>query len=250
MTAQRAVVFMAAGPIKDLLSGVSADSVHAIFLEGDVVATDGILTVRGPQICYDVRANKAIMPDAVFWTYDQKRKLPLYVRAKSIRQESAREFVAKDAVVTNSAFFDPELAIGASTVTITRQVREIEPPAGSDAMGPPAPAATENRTNVDATNITLNAMGVPVFYWPVYSGDPSTVPVKDFRVENRSGSGTAVKATLNAYALLGLKRPGDTTADIFTDYYINRYPAMGVPRSRGTGAIPRVSGIQAYAALQ
>jgi hypothetical protein len=244
MTAQRAVVFLAPGPLMDL-SSLGAESVHAIFLEGDVVATDGTLTVRGPQICYDVRANKAFMPDAVFWTYDQKRKLPLYVRAKSIRQESAREFVAKDAVVTNSAFFDPELAIGASTVTITRQVREIEPPAGSEAMGPPAPAATETRTIVDATNITLNAMGVPVFYWPVYSGDPSTVPVKDFRVENRSGSGTAVKATLNAYALLGLKRPGDTTADIYTDYYFNRGPAMGAKVSWDRR--DSQGGIQAYA---
>jgi hypothetical protein len=224
MTAQRAVIFTDPGKIMDA-SRLGADKVHAIFLEGDVTATDGTLTVRGPQVCYDLRLNKAFMPDAVFWTYDQKRRLPLYVRAKSLRQESAREFVAKNAVVTNSPFFDPELAIGASTVTITKQVREVEEE--QPLVGPAGPKRTETRTVVDARNITVEAMGVPVFYWPTYSGDPSTFPIKDIRIENRSGSGAAFKTTLNAYALLGLKRPGDTVADLFTDYYFDRGLAMG-----------------------
>jgi hypothetical protein len=241
MTAQRAVVFTEPGKLADV-SRMGADRVHAIFLEGDVSASDGTFTVRGPQLCYDLRLNKAFMPDAVFWTYDQKRRLPLYVRAKSLRQESAREFVAKDAVVTNSPFFDPELALGASTVTITKQVREVE--SDQPAVGPPAPAHKEMRTIVDASNITVNAMGVPVFYWPTYSGDPSTFPIKDIRLENRSGSGGALKTTLNAYSLLGLKRPGDMTADLFTDFYFER--GLGLGTKLQWDRRDNQGGVQAY----
>jgi LPS transport system D len=227
MTAQRAVAFLDPGHNADL-GNIAAEKVHAIYLEGDVTASDGKLTLRAPRICYDVRTNKAFMVDAVFWTYDEFRHLPLYVRAKTIRQESAREIVAKDALVTNSPFFDPELAIGASTVTISKQEREVEPPTlGEGLAGPPQRAQTQTRTIVDAGNITARVLGVPIFWWPTYSGDPSSFPLKDLRFENRSESGGAVKATFNAYALLGLTRPGDITADLMTDYYFERGPAMG-----------------------
>ena len=36
--------------------------------------------------------NKALLLDAVFWTYDEDRRLPLYLRADVIRQESQQEF--------------------------------------------------------------------------------------------------------------------------------------------------------------
>ncbi len=239
MTAQRAVIFGEHGKLIDV-SRMGANLLHAIYLEGDVSVSDGTQTIRGPQVCYDVRSNKAFMPDAVYWTYDQRRRLPLYVRAKSIKQESAREFLAKDAQVTNSAaFFDPELAIGASSVRITKQEREVPP-----ADGATGPAQKQTETVVDARNVTVDVMGVPLFYWPWYSGDPSAFPIKDVRIENRTGSGTAIRSVLNAYALLGLARPKDITADLLLDYYFIRGPAAGAhlawdePGSRG--------GIQAY----
>lgn len=237
MTAQRAVVFTDPGKLESAFR-VGAGAVRGVFLEGNVTASDGTFTMRAPQIYYDFRENKAIAIDAVFWTYDQTRRLPLYVRAKSIRQESARQFVAKDARFTNTPFFDPELAIGASTVTITKQDdATVTPP---PAVGEPGAAAQddgegddssplpgEGRTIVDARNITLQLLGLPVFYWPRYSGDPATFPIKDFRIESRTGSGVAVRATLNAYSLLGLKRPRDLTADVITDYYFQRGVGLG-----------------------
>ncbi|HYE60994.1 MAG TPA: hypothetical protein VD997_03270 [Phycisphaerales bacterium] len=227
MRAQRAVVFGDPGKLTDL-ARLGADAIRGVYLEGGVFASDGTHHVNAPQVYYDFRANKAAMIDAVYWTFDEKRRLPLYVRAKSIRQESARQFVAKDARFTNTAFFDPELAIGATSVTITKQDDIVEPDPEEVAEGtaPPGPV-TDTRTIVDARNITLQAMGIPVFYWPRYSGDPSQFPIKDFRVENRSGSGGAVRATLNAYTLLGLERPRDTELDLLTDFYFERGAGVG-----------------------
>jgi hypothetical protein len=89
-------------------------------IEGDVVASDGRYTLRGPRIYYDLQANRALVIDAVFWTYDEQRRLPLYVRADSIRQRSAGEFFAENARLSTTAFFEPDFTIGASTVTISR----------------------------------------------------------------------------------------------------------------------------------
>jgi hypothetical protein len=222
LTAQRLVVFMDPVRLEDA-GRLSVSSIRGMYLEGDVTATDGKFTLRGPQIYYDIRRNSAVMLDAVFWTFDERRQLPLYVRAASIQQTAAEQFKATEATLTNTAMLDPELSIGASSVTITRQTASAE----QGPLDAATAAPSVNTTTVQAEGVTLRAGGVPIFYWPRYSGDPALMPVKDLRVENREGSGVAVKATLNAYSLLGMKKPGDGRFDLFTDYYFERGPALG-----------------------
>ncbi|MGH7244142.1 MAG: hypothetical protein ACREJD_12070 [Phycisphaerales bacterium] len=120
LTAQRGVVFTDPTEIKDM-GRLRASDVRGFYLEGDVIASDGQYTLRGPKMFYDVRRNKAIVLDGVFWTYDQQRKLPLYVRADTIRQKSSNEFEAKRARLASSAFFNPDFSIGTTTVTLTRR---------------------------------------------------------------------------------------------------------------------------------
>lgn len=233
ITAQRAVIFLDPGRIADM-GRLTLDNVRGIYLEGDVVATDGKYTLRGPQVYYDVRRNKAIQLDAVFWTYDERRRVPLYVRADSIRQESAEQFSARNAVFTNSAFFDPELSIGASSVTITREQRTL-PREGlrSD------PDSTETRNLVEARNVTLRALGVPFLWWPYYRGDPDLFPLKDFRFENRTGVGGSLKTRWNIHSLFGRRTPPGFGADLISDWYFERGLALGAdlhwdgPDSRG-----------------
>lgn len=234
LSAQRAVVFLDPGQPGDL-AGLRSESVRGIYLEGEVTATDGNYTLRGPQIYYDLRTNRAVMPDAVFWTYDQQRELPVYVRAKVIRQTAAETFEGEGAQLTNSAFFNPELSIGASKITISRRTK----PASAE-TGTPATSALW----VDARDITGRIAGVPVTYWPRYAGDPEERIIKDLRVENRSGSGGAVLSTINAYALLGLETPRNFSLDVLADLYFERGPALGVKSAWGD---PQHSGsIQAY----
>ncbi len=229
ITGQRAVVFLNPGKVNEI-TRLSKEDVRGIYMEGDVSATDGRYTLRGPKMFYDLNANRAIVLDAVFWTYDEQRRLPLYVRAKSIRQESADQFKAEQAIFANSAFFEPEFCVGATSVTVSR--RKI--PAEERHPGDPT-----MQTLVDARNITLRAYDVPFFYWPIYSGDPSQLPLRDLRVENSSSNGAAIKARWNAYSLLGLTRPTDLRADLQTDYYFNRGLGLGAglgwdrPASRG-----------------
>jgi hypothetical protein len=220
MTAQRVVVFLEPGEVERSLQ-YGVESVRGIYLEGDVQATDGRYTLRAPQMYYDVRANRAVSIDAVFWTYDEVRKLPLYVRAQTISQEAAAQFSAKRATLTNSAFFDPELTIGASAVTITRQT--VQPARKGEIEAPEA----KTRTIVDAKNIVPRLAGLPVFWWPSYKGDPDRFPVKDLRIENFSGSGAAIKTTLDIYSLVGLEKSRKFQADLLADFYVERGIALG-----------------------
>jgi hypothetical protein len=222
LTAQRAVIFLDPVKLEDA-ARMEVRNIRGIYLEGDVAATDGKFTLRGPQIFYDVRNNSAVMLDAVFWTYDEKRRLPLYVRAKSIKQTAADQFVAEKATLTNTAMLDPELSLGVSSVTITRQTVAAD----ASPVDAGKPGATVSTSLVEAKGVTIQAGGVPVFYWPRYTGDPQLNPIKDLRLENRSGSGAAVKTTLNAYSLLGLKHPAEDKFDIMADYYFDRGPALG-----------------------
>ncbi len=225
VTAQRAVAFLRAGRLPEVLGSFTREDCHGIYLEGDVVATDGQYTLRSPRMYYDLSRNRAVVLDAVFWAYDERRGLPLYVRARAIHQESARQFRAESARFANAAFFEPELSVGASTVTITRE----EAPSGQGAA----------RTLIDAEDITLRAGGVPFFYWPRFRGDPADQPLRDVRVENAAGSGAAIKTRWNAYTLLGIDRPHEVSADLLADFYFERGIGVGgkvgwaFPASRG-----------------
>lgn len=249
LNAQRAVVFLPPGKLGDM-GRLDVKDVRGIYLEGDVVATDGKYTLRGPRVYYDVKANRAMVIDAVFWTYESHRGLPFYLRAATIRQESGTEFVAKQARITSTAFFDPELSVGASSLTIKRLPREAPPAAEGEGQGSigqggnPAPGPIEAglsasgliegpstrgdlRNVITADDITLRAAGVPFLWWPTFEGDPDQIPLRDVRVESSSGSGAAIKTTWNAYGLLGIARREWLDADIMLDAYFDRGIAIG-----------------------
>lgn len=280
LTAQRGVIFTDPSEIKDM-GRLRAGDVRGFYLEGDVIASDGQYTLRGPKMFYDVRRNKAVVLDGVFWTYDQQRRLPLYVRADTIRQKSSNEFEAKKARLATSAFFNPDFSIGATQVTLTRRQVASKPegllptiqswsssgqgtgpaPSGATApgqtMGVRGMATAEDARGVgnvpttgydlesdlitasalmpsmvtenyiDAKNITLNAEGMPFFYWPYYEGTIDEPLLRDLRAENRSGSGFAIKSRWNAYRLIGLKGTPFTRADVMLDAYFSRGPGVG-----------------------
>jgi len=258
--AQRAIVFLE-GQIKENEeadpnpvgvidpSRIEAGRVRGVYVEGDVVATDGKYTIRGPKIYYDVRNNRAVIIDAVFFTYDQDRGLPLYVRAQSLRQESRRQFKAERARFSASAFFEPEFSIGAQSITVTQEDVEIPPSetassplptraglrlpgaASDDISFATRPAMTRTRTKVEASGITLNAGELPFFYVPTFEGDPEDVPLRDVRIENSSGSGPAIKTRWDLLSLMPSwleRQEGENRRfDLLAQYYFERGAALG-----------------------
>lgn len=217
ISAQRAVVFLSPGPLTEM-TRFSIKDVKGIYVEGDVVATDGQYTLRGPRVFYDVQKNQALMVDAVFFTYDTRIQAPIYVRAKELRQRAANQFSATDARLAATSFFDPVMSVGASSITITQSDNPAS--AGGQAQG-------GKRSYLVAKNLTLRFADVPFFWMPGYRGDVENVPLEDLRVENSSGSGTALKTGWNVFGLLGLDRPDGLRSRLLLDYYFDRGPALG-----------------------
>lgn len=247
LEAQRAVIFLGAEAKREPgRTSFGVGDVAGVYLEGDVLATDGKFTMRGPKIYYDVQKNKAILLDAVFWSYDEDRRLPLYLRAEVIRQESQQEFTGKNARFSTSAFFEPEFSLGAQQITIRRKQVEREADAmaaeptrsgillpgtaNPDAMilGAGGQRQTRTVTLVEASDITLNAEGFPVFYVPNFTGDPEAVLLKDVRFENSGANGAAVKTRWNMAPLLGYEDSQNTKIDLLLQHYFDRGPALGV----------------------
>ncbi|MCB9844489.1 MAG: hypothetical protein H6811_00680 [Phycisphaeraceae bacterium] len=211
MSAQRGVVFLPPGPITAVLSELSPEELRGIYLEGEVLITDGAYTLRGPQVFYDTANDRALVPEAVFHTYDQRRGVPLYVRADLLRQQSASEFSAERATLAGSSFARPQLSLGAREVTLSRRGAEGE------------------RENwVRAEGVTVRAEGVPFLYVPVLEGDPQAIPLRRVGLDNRDGSGVAVRTGWDALALLGIDAPKWLSVELQADMFFDRGPALGV----------------------
>jgi hypothetical protein len=213
--AQRAVVFLRPGPIDETLSSFGSRDVLGLYLEGGFQASDGQYTVRGPRAYYDVQRDRAILVDAVFWTYEQRVSMPLYLRAEAIRQEASNQFRADKAEVSNTGFFNPHFSLGASSVSVTLKERdESERQLGG-------------RSYVDARNMTLRGGGLPFFWWPLYKGDPEQFPLKGLAFESSNRTGPGVLTTWNAYSLLGILPPEGLSADLQVDVFTKRGVALG-----------------------
>lgn len=210
LTAERAVVFVEPGAAP-AEARFSADQVRGVYLEGDVYADDGQYRVRAPRVYYSRKDNRALLIDAVFWTYDEQRGLPLYVRAKTIEQLAENRYTAQGARLTNTAFFDPGLSLGASSVTV----------AGVERDG-------HNTVWLDARNLTVRAGGLPVLWFPRFRGDPTAIPIRELRVESSNGTGVAIKTGWNGASLLGFDLPPGHSLEFLGDYYFERGPALGL----------------------
>lgn len=211
LSAERAVIFLSKDA--DLArAAFDAEQVLGVYLEGDVAATTGRYTLRGRRVFYDVRTDRAIILDAVFWTYDEARGMPLYLRADAIRQESRDQWTARNVRLANVAFAEPHFSIGATTITITNAPRE------------PGDAA---RTHIDARGVTFRFGDVPAAYLPSFSGEPQPSILR--RVSLGSEQGDAVLRTAwDLYAVAGLDPPEGNRASLLLDGYFNRGPAAGL----------------------
>ncbi len=190
---------------------LTANDLTGVYFEKNVVATNGRYTLRGPRLHYDLATDRAVVLDAVFWTYDEKRGLPLYVRADAIRQTSTNEWNAENARVANSAFFEPQFSLGATNVTINRDIR----------------ADGSSRISADAKSVNLRSGGASILGLPRQRGEIDVGPLREVRLETEDGD-PIVRTRWDAASLLGFDQPSWLDSQILLDGYLDRGPAAGV----------------------
>ena len=206
--ADRAIVYLTPSS-QPGLQRLEAREVLGIYVEGDAMAFDGQYTLRAPRMYYDVPFGRALVMDAVFWTYDENLRMPLYVRAKTLRQESSEQFKATGATISNTAFFEPHFSIGASSITIARNDQN------------------ESGWTADARHITLKAGAVPFFYWPIFKGDPRNIPLRAIELIGSSVSGGGIRTAWDIPTLLGISDTRGISAQLLLDVYFERGIGIG-----------------------
>jgi len=222
INAQSAVAFLKPDAEGADPFNLAASDLTGVYFEKNVVATNGRYTLRGPRMHYDLATDRAVVLDAVFWTYDEKRGLPLYVRADAIRQTATNEWSAENARVANSAFFEPQFSLGATEVTIERDIRDD----GS------------SRISADARSVNLRSGGAPILGLPRQRGEIDAGPLREVRVETEDGD-PIVRTRWDAASLLGFDQPSWLDSQILLDGYFDRGPAGGLeldwnkPNARG-----------------
>lgn len=191
-------------------ANLRAGDIEGVYLEDNVVVTDGLFTVRAPRMYFDLQQNKAVLLDAVMYTYDVRRKVPLYVRAEMVKQTSATSFEAKNALLTTSEFAEPHVAIAADRLTLNRQ---------------PEGTAVDSFT---ASHNTIEVRGVPVFYWPYLAGINRDPPLKRISGGYSSKDGLELETWWDIFALAGQTPPDGVDALWRLDYMGDHGPATGL----------------------
>lgn len=212
LKADKAVIFTDSDLSEEGSGDEAADRVRGVYLEDNVIVTDGQYTMRGPRVYYDFQSEKAIVLDAVFFTWDVKRQLPLYVRASQLRQHSMNQWSARDAQFTTSEFGEPHFAIGVNQLTITQEAG-VEGVAG---------------LKVEAEGISPRIGNLPVFYWPKIAGSATEVPIKGVDVGHSSRLGGFIETRWDLFALLNKEAPTGMEASLLVDGFTKRGPALGI----------------------
>ena len=214
LTADRAVVFTDPIPPSELQNQqLDASAVHGVYLEGNVAATDGDYTMRGPRMYYEFDTDRAIVLDAVLSTYSEEARVPVYVRAREIRQVARNEWRAEKVRVSTSRFYTPAVSIGAGRVTVTRETDED---------------TGETHDFLRVGNATVRAAEAPVFWWPGYRGRLEDFPIRSVSVGGNGRNGFTVNTEFDLLGLMGMKKRENADIGLLLDYYAERGPAAGL----------------------
>ena len=213
MRCQSAVIFMAEDAEVSLdLGRIDPKDVRGVYLEENVIVTDGTYTIRAPRVYYDPSQDKAVVLDAVFYTWDVRHQVPIYVRAQTLRQASSTSWTGQGVVLTTSEFAEPHFSIAASTIKVDLRQH-------SDGTTVP---------HVDVRDITPQVGKMPIGWLPGFAGDASDIPLRRASVGFDSNAGPQVRTQWDMFGLLGVERPDSVDMTAHLDYRGEHGSGVGV----------------------
>ncbi|MEX2670801.1 MAG: LPS assembly protein LptD [Phycisphaeraceae bacterium] len=212
LVADSAVIFTEPNALGEGARSSDAGAIRGVYLEDNVRLTDGDYTLRGPRVFYDFRTDQAVVLEAVLYTWDVERQIPLYVRADSLRQHARNQWSATNARLSTSEFAEPHFSIGVDRLTIT-----------ADAQ-PEAPV----RHTYEAEGLRFNVGDTSIFYWPEAAGAATDLPIQRASLGAGSRRGAFIETQWDLFALLDTQTPRGVNASLLIDGYTERGPGVGV----------------------
>jgi hypothetical protein len=223
LQAESAVIFYTSQPQdneeqnSDILGQNRA--IIAVYLAGDCSLTDGLRTIRADEIYYDFQTKNGIMLNASMRTFDERRNIPIYVRAAKLREISQSRFVAENVTITSSEFYKPQVSATAASAVIT-DTTNIDSRAGRE---------TKNSYQAEMRNVKFKLDDYTFFYWPVARSnlERPDIPLRRVRFSQDSRWGPSLQTEWFFARLLGLNEPDGVNGTVSMDYYGKRGPGGG-----------------------
>ncbi|HAL45057.1 MAG: hypothetical protein A2Y12_11925 [Planctomycetes bacterium GWF2_42_9] len=190
------------------------NSIKAIYIQGDVIMTEGTRTIRAAEAYYDFVKKQALIIKAEIVTYDPQRGIPVYVRADKIRQVAENKFAGENVTLTNSEFYVPQISATASKVFIT-DTTNVDQAAGK---------ADTKSYDAIMENVKMKVNDKTVFWWPRMrsNSESSDLPLRRIQISNDNSFGTAIETEWYLARVLGLKEPKGVDSRLMIDQYSKR----------------------------
>ena len=206
-------------------SQIGSGKAQSVYLEGNIVMTEGDRTIRADEIYYDFVNQRALVVNASLRVFDEKRGLPIYLRAERLGQVSEHIFEAENAQLTTSEFHLPQVSLTASKMVLLKD----------DAVAAYANVTkqaddTGARYEGQLRDVRAKVGDISYFSWKKMSTNfkRPDLPISKVRMGNNNEFGTSVETRWHLARLLGLKDPPWLDARLAADYFSDRGFGGGV----------------------
>ncbi|MDD5458965.1 MAG: hypothetical protein PHF37_06205 [Phycisphaerae bacterium] len=194
--------------------------IKAVYLSGDVTITQENRRITADEIFYDFENERALAVNAEIRTFDENRGIPIYVRAKQLRQVAENTFTAEDVTVTTSEFYKPQVSIEAAQILVT----------DSSVIEREAEKTPDSAFDAQMVGVKFKYGDTTMLYLPRMRAGMlrPDIPIKKLRVGQDSIYGTSVETDWFLSRLLGLKEPTGVDSTFSLDYMGKRGIGVGV----------------------
>ena len=200
---------------------LAGGNIDAVYLRGNIIATEEERTIRAHELFFDFVNNRALAIKAEMQTFDTERSIPVYVRAAKIQQVYENVFKAENIVLTSSEFYAPQVSMTASQLVMT-DLRGVD----KRVEGLPA----DSEFDVVIRDVQMKAGDFTYFAWPKIRTnlERPDVPIRRIHVGNDSDFGTFVETRWYLSRVLGLREPEGVDSSLLLDYFGERGTGAGV----------------------
>ncbi|WP_146663871.1 LPS-assembly protein LptD [Anaerohalosphaera lusitana] len=224
--ADNAVIFYSGENFSVAGDDASGDSLgsgraEAVYVQGDIIMTEGPRTIRAEEVYYDFRFRRAIAVRAEMQQYDVDRGIPVYLRAAKLKKVTDNVFEAEDITLTTSEFYLPQVSMTASSLVLTDMTSVDERASREE---------TESKYDAVLYDTRMKYKTATIFAWPKIRTDfeRPDVPIRRASVGDSSDFGFSVETNWYLSKLLGIKEPEGVETDLAVDYYGQRGLGTGV----------------------
>jgi hypothetical protein len=202
---------------------LGSGQIRTAYLAGNIVLTESERTVRADEIFYDFRNHRALIVNASMRMYDERRGLPIYLRAEKLGRVSASMFEAENVQLTSSEFYLPQISMNASKMVLLTEEQSIQQRDIADQD----PAA---RYDGRIYEVKANYNDLTFFRWPRMRTNfiRPDMPISRIQVGNDSDFGTFVETRWHLARMLGLKEIPGVESRFALDYFSERGMGTGL----------------------